>query len=376
VRNNGAATRFCNDDVGPTAFQHVTIIGAGAWGTALAITAQRAGRNVVLWAREKSVVEAVADTRRNPFLPSAKLADGIVVTDNLKQALERSELVVLVVPSQHLRTMARKVEQHLAEGTPVVICSKGVEAGTGLLMSEVVADEMSDRPLAVLSGPTFAAEVAEDQPTAATVAAPLAGNRNFGPDHLASRVAVTFATQTFRPYLSDDVTGVEIGGAVKNVLAIACGIAAGRGMGANTRAAIVTRGLAETIRLGRALGARADTLSGLAGAGDLMLTCSSEKSRNFSFGKAIGEGQRPEIRADGPVVEGAANARSVIQLAATVGIEMPICTAIEGVLRGHPVEQAIQSLMTSDLRAEPYTHENATRIPHPARGSIEETVPA
>lgn len=376
MRNNGAATRFCTDDVGPTAFQHVTIIGAGAWGTALAITAQRAGREVVLWAREKSVVEAVAETRRNPFLPSAPLADPIVVTGNLKRALERSELVVLVVPSQHLRTMARRVEQHLADGVPVVICSKGVEAGTGFLMSEVVADEMTDRPLAVLSGPTFAAEVAEDQPTAATVAAPLAGSRNFAPDHLASRVAVTFATQTFRPYLSDDVTGVEIGGAVKNVLAIACGIAAGRGLGANTRAAIVTRGLAETIRLGRALGARADTLSGLAGAGDLMLTCSSEKSRNFSFGKAIGEGQRPAIRADGPVVEGAANARSVIQLAATVGIEMPICSAIEQVLRGHPVEQAIQSLMTSDLRAEPYTHENATRIPHPARASLEETVPA
>jgi glycerol-3-phosphate dehydrogenase (NAD(P)+) len=376
VSNNGAATRFCNDDVGPTAFQRVTIIGAGAWGTALAITAQRAGREVVLWAREKSVVEAVANTRRNPFLPSAELADGIVVTDNLKQALERSQLVVLVVPSQHLRTMARKVEQHLADGVPVVICSKGVEAGTGLLMSEVVADEMGDRPLAVLSGPTFAAEVAEDQPTAATVAAPLAGNRNFGPNHLASRVAVTFATQTFRPYLSDDVTGVEIGGAVKNVLAIACGIAAGRGMGANTRAAIVTRGLAETIRLGRALGAQADTLSGLAGAGDLMLTCSSEKSRNFSFGKAIGEGQRPTVRADGPVVEGAANARSIIQLAATAGVEMPICAAIERVLRGHPVEQAIQSLMTSDLRAEHHTHENATRIPHPARGRLEETIPA
>lgn len=366
MRNNGAATRFCNDDVGPTAFQRVAVIGGGAWGTALALTAQRARRSVTLWAREKAVVEAVARTRRNPFLPSIELPENIVVTDDLNAALDRSQLVVLVIPSQHLRSVARRVERVLPRGVPVVICSKGVEAETGLLMSQVIAEEMPDRPQAVLSGPTFAIEVAQNQPTAATVAAPLE-DEGFDPGHLAARVAVTFATPSFRPYLSDDVTGVEIGGAVKNVLAIACGIAAGRGMGSNTRAALITRGLAEIMRLGRALGARADTLSGLAGAGDLMLTCSSEQSRNFSFGKAIGEGTRPSLSEDGPVVEGAVNARSVVQLAADLGVTMPICTAVEAILRGECVDAAIEKLMTSDLRAEAHAHENGRRIRNPAR---------
>ena len=370
MSNNGAATRFCNDE-GPTAYNNVTIIGGGAWGTALALTAQRAGRRVTMWARETSVVDAIEKTRRNPFLDTVKLPETIVVTSYLEAALSRSELVVLVVPSQHLRNMARRIERLLAVNVPVVICSKGVEADTGQLMSEVIADEMDGRPAAVLSGPTFAAEVADDQPTAVTVAAPLDGC-SFGKDHLASRIAVTFATPTFRPYLSADVAGVEIGGAAKNVLAIACGIAAGRGLGSNTRAAIITRGLAEIMRLGRALGARAETLSGLAGAGDLMLTCSSEQSRNFSFGKALGAGQRPSLRDDGPVVEGVANARSVLQLATSIGVELPICTAVERVLRGEAVDQAIQSLMMSDLRAESHSHEDGPRIPNPARHRLEE----
>ena len=374
MSNNGAATRFCNDEVGPKAYNNVTIIGGGAWGTALALTAQRAERRVTMWAREASVVESIQQTRRNPFLGSVTLPEEIVVTNDLETALSGSELVVVVVPSQHLRNMARRIERQLAANVPIVICSKGVEADTGQLMSEVIADEMDGRAAAVLSGPTFAAEVAENQPTAVTVAAPLQG-RSFDKDHLASRIAVTFATPTFRPYLSADVTGVEIGGAVKNVLAIACGIAAGRGMGSNTRAAIITRGLAEIMRLGRALGARAETLSGLAGAGDLMLTCSSEQSRNFSFGKALGEGKRPSLRDDGPVVEGVANARSVVQLATAVGVEMPICTAVERVLRGEAVDHAIQSLMTSDLRAESHVHEDGPRIPNPARQRLEERVP-
>lgn len=375
MRNYGAATRSCNDDVGPTAFDHLAIIGGGAWGTALALTAHRAKRHVILWAREPAVTEAVARDRRNPFLPSVELPREIVVTNDLQQALLGTRMVVLAVPSQHLRSMARRVESILPSGVPVVICSKGVEVETGLLMSQVAAAEMPGRPLAVLSGPTFAVEVAEDQPTAATIASPLDG-RSFGRDHLAARVAVTFATRTFRPYLSDDVAGVEIGGAVKNVLAIACGIAEGRGMGANARAAIITRGLAEIMRLGRALGARSETLCGLAGAGDLLLTCSSEKSRNFSFGKAMGEGRNPAISEDGPVVEGAVNARSVVQLAAELGVEMPICTAVEAVLRGQPVDEAIDRLMSSDLRAETPALENACRIRNPAREWREEAIPA
>ncbi|HEX6860753.1 MAG TPA: NAD(P)H-dependent glycerol-3-phosphate dehydrogenase [Caulobacteraceae bacterium] len=287
---NGAATRSCIDDVGPKAFQRIAVIGAGAWGTALALTAHRAGREVVLWAREGEVVDAIVRTCRNPFLPNVEIPKTITATDDLERALAKAQLVVLASPSQHLRSIARRVEAALPRGVPVVICSKGVEAYTGLLMSQVVAAEMPGRPQAVLSGPTFAAEVAERMPTAATVAAPT-GEDGFHDTQLAVRVATTFATPEFRPYLSNDVAGVEIGGAAKNVLAIACGVAAGRGMGSNTQAALIARGLAEIIRLGQAVGARVETLCGLAGAGDLMLTCSSEQSRNFAYGKALGEGR-------------------------------------------------------------------------------------
>ena len=363
---NGGAARSCNDDVGPLAFERITIVGGGAWGTALALTAHRAGRRVMLWAREAAVVDTVARTGRNPFLPSAELPAGITVTADLAAALGATDLVVLVSPSQHLRATARRVEVLLTAAVPVVICSKGIEAGTGLLMGQVVTAEMPGRPQAVLSGPTFATEVADDVPTAVTIAAPLM-RENFHHDHLAARVAVSLATATFRPYLSDDPVGVEIGGAVKNVLAIACGIAAGLGMGANTRAALVTRGLAEIIRLGVAAGARTDTLCGLAGAGDLMLTCSSEQSRNFSYGKALGEGRRPIVDEDGPVVEGAVNAHAVACLAADLDVEMPICQAVQAVLRGQPIAETIGRLMTSDLRAEPPSLENGRRIPHPVR---------
>ncbi len=374
MSNNGAATRFCNDIVGPTAFEDLAIIGGGAWGTALALTAWRAGRRVTLWVRESSVAEEVAETRRNPFLPTVELPRGLAVTDQLDDALRDKQLAVLATPSQHLREIARRVEKVLPDDVPVVICSKGVEAKTGMLMSEVVADEMADRPFAVLSGPTFAVEVAAGQPTAATVAAPLKGD-GFGPDELASRVAVTFATENFRPYLSADVAGVEIGGAVKNVLAIACGIAAGRGMGANARAALISRGLAEIIRLGKALGARPETFVGLSGAGDLVLTCSDEKSRNYSFGKALGAGARPTLSSDGPVVEGAVNAKSVIEIASALGVEMPICSAVDGILRGQPVDRTIQGLLASDLRAEPAAFENGPRIRNPARRRTEEVTP-
>jgi len=373
VSNNGAATRFCNDIVGPKAFERVTIIGGGAWGTALALTAWRAGRHVSLWARESSTIAAIRETGRNPFLPSADIPAAIEATDDLQAAANSKDLVTLVVPSQYLRSMARRTERHLAANVPVVICSKGVEADTGKLMSDVVAEEMPGRPFAVLSGPTFAVEVAAGRPTAATVAAPFDG-AIFGPRQLASRVAVTFATDTFRPYVSTDVTGVEVGGATKNVLAIACGIAAGRGLGANARAALIARGLAEITRLGRALGAEPETLSGLSGVGDLVLTCSDEKSRNFSFGKALGEGNRPVLGEAGPVVEGVANASAVVRLAATHGVEMPICAAVERVLQGQSVEQAIGDLLAADLRAEPSALENGPRIRSPGRRRRQEAV--
>jgi glycerol-3-phosphate dehydrogenase (NAD(P)+) len=364
VRNDGAATRSRNDEIGPAAFERIAVIGGGAWGTAIALTAVRAGRRATLWARETSVVDAINSERRNPFLPSIELPRELAVTSDVAAAVRGAHLVALVTPSQFLRGTARRVEAVLAPRVPVLICSKGVEAYTGLLMSQVVAAEMPGRPQAVLSGPTFAQEVASDVPTAATVAAPRAEG-DLSADHLAARIAVTFATPAFRPYLSDDVAGVEIGGAVKNVLAIACGIAAGRGLGSNTRAAIITRGLAEITRLAAAVGARRETMSGLAGAGDLLLTCSSEQSRNFSYGKALGEGRLPQLSEDGPVVEGVANAASVAQLARDVGVEMPICAAVDAVIRGEPIDEAMTRLMQADLRAEPPSLEHL-RIPHPA----------
>jgi glycerol-3-phosphate dehydrogenase (NAD(P)+) len=363
VSNDGAATRSRNDEIGPAAFERIAVIGAGAWGTALALTALRAGRRTMLWAREPLVVDSIKRARRNPFLPSVELPAKLAVTNDLAGAVHRADLVALVVPSQHLRNTARQVEAVLKPGVPVLICSKGVEAYTCLLMSQVVAAEMPSRPQAVLSGPTFAEEVAQEVPTAATVAASRADG--LSADHLAARVAVTFATPFFRPYLSDDVAGVEVGGAVKNVLAIACGIAAGRGLGSNTRAAIITRGLAEITRLATAVGARRETMSGLACAGDLMLTCSSEQSRNFAYGKALGEGRTPELAENGPVVEGVANAASVARLAQDVGVEMPICAAVAAVMGGASTDEAMTRLMQADLRAEAPSMEHL-RIPHPA----------
>jgi glycerol-3-phosphate dehydrogenase (NAD(P)+) len=362
---NGAATRSGND-VRPVAFERISVIGAGAWGTALAIAAHRAGRAATLWAREASTIDQITRTRRNPFLRAVKLPRDVAVTGDLTAAVADAELVLLVCPSQHLRAMARRVEALLGPDIPVVICSKGIETESGLLMSGVVAEEMPERAFAVLSGPTFAIEVAQSLPTAVTVAAPGEAAATFDQRHLAARVAVSFATSAFRPYLSDDVVGVEIGGAVKNVLAIACGIAAGRMLGSNARAAIITRGLAEMTRLAVALGARADTLSGLAGAGDLMLTCSSEQSRNFSYGKALGEGCAPALGDNGPVVEGTVNAVSVMRLARRLGVDMSICAAVERILGGASIDQTMAALMVGDLRPERLADEDDIRIPHPA----------
>lgn len=349
----------------PAAFERVAIVGAGAWGTALALAALRAGRRAALWAREAAVIEQVARDRTNPFMAGVTLPAELAVTGSLEAALAEAEVVLLTAPSQHLRAMARRCEALLPPGLPVVICSKGVEADSGLLMSEVVAAEMPGRPQAVLSGPTFAAEVARNLPTAVTIAAE---GGTFDASHLAARVAVTFASATFRPYLADDVIGVEIGGAVKNVVAIACGIAQGRQLGSNARATLITRGLAELTRLAVALGARPDTLSGLAGVGDLVLTCSSEQSRNFSYGKALGEGLNPRMDEGGPVVEGAVNAAAVVALADRLGVDMPICRAVAAVLAGAPLDKVMAGLMTSGLRPEGLAAEDQMRIPHPAAG--------
>ncbi len=352
----------------------MAVVGGGAWGTALALTAERAGSATSLWVREAEAVEAIRATGCNPFLPEHRLPEALTVSSDLGEALTAADLVLMVVPSQFLRPLAREVEALLAPRIPVVICSKGIEAESGALMSQIVTEEMPGRPWAVLSGPSFAAEVAEGQPTAVTIAAREASMADPAtmPLGLAAQVALTLGTPNFRPYLSDDPVGVEVGGAVKNVIAIACGIAAGQGLGSNPRAALITRGLAEIKRLAEALGGRRETVSGLAGMGDLTLTCSSEQSRNFSFGKALGEGRSVEEALAGKtaVVEGAENARSVTALARRLGVEMPICEAVDAILHeGRSVESAIQALLIRPLRGESRALEPHVALRHPAGGS-------
>lgn len=335
--------------------QRFAVIGAGAWGTALAITAARAGRAVVLWAREAEAVAAVNDRHENPvFLPGVRLPASIRATGDLAAAVRQADAAILVVPSQFLRAVCRDLSPVLPERLPLVICAKGIERETGKLMAAVVEDELPGHPLAVLSGPTFAAEVAADMPTAVTIASEDGATAGLG--SLAGRLSVALATPTFRPYVSDDVTGVEIGGAVKNVLAIASGIATGLGFGANTRAALITRGLEEIKRLSEALGGRRDTVTGLAGIGDLALTCSSEQSRNMSFGKALGQGKAAaDLLANrASVVEGVENARSVTDLADRLGVDMPISQAVRAIVHeGKGIQETMTALLSRPLKAEP-----------------------
>ena len=264
--------------------QRITVIGGGAWGTALAAVARRAGRDVCLWAREAEVVEAINATHENrPFLPGAALDPAIRAEADIATSVAGADVLLLVAPAQHLRAVSGEVEKHAAKGAPVVICAKGIEQESGALMTEVIAETMPGRPMAVLSGPTFAIEVARGLPTAIT----LASENGDLTEHLAAAIG----TPTFRPYLSTDPVGAEVAGAVKNVIAIACGIVHGRGLGANAQAALITRGLAEITRLGLTRGAKLETLMGLSGLGDLTLTCNSLQSRNMSLGAALGKGE-------------------------------------------------------------------------------------
>nr|WP_245825979.1 NAD(P)H-dependent glycerol-3-phosphate dehydrogenase [Oceanibaculum nanhaiense] len=366
TRDGGADNRLMAE----SPFDKVAVIGAGAWGTALAMTAHRAGRRVSLWAREAEIVEAVARDRRNPFLPDYPLSPEIAVSGDMAAVVADAGLVILVVPSQFLRPMTRAVEAALAPGVPVVICAKGIETDSGKLMSQIVAEEMPGRPQAVLSGPSFAAEVAEGQPTAVTIASEDAvGGAVEATASLAAKICLALGSDNFRPYISDDPVGVEVGGAVKNVLAIACGIADGLGLGSNPRAALITRGLAELKRLAEALGGRRETVTGLAGIGDLTLTCSSTQSRNFSFGRALGQGQTPQQALAGKksVAEGAVNARSVTQLARRLGVEMPICEAVNAILHdGLSIQDAVQALLTRPIKAESRELEPHVTLPHPS----------
>jgi glycerol-3-phosphate dehydrogenase (NAD(P)+) len=320
--------------------QRIAIIGAGAWGTALANAAARAGREVTLWARDPAAVAMLTTTRQCPRLPGIFLDDRVAATGAIAD-IAHADAVLLVVPAQDLRVAATALQPHVRDGVPVIACAKGIERGTHRFMTEVIAETLPDAHPAILSGPSFAEDVARGLPTAVTLAC--------ADEPTAAALARALGSQTFRPYHSTDVRGVEIGGAAKNVLAIAAGIVRGRKLGASATAALVTRGFAELARFGRAFGARGETLTGLSGLGDLILTCSSPQSRNFSLGIALGEGHE----ASHALAEGAFTARALIELAAVKQVEMPISSAIAAVLDGRfTVDQAIESLLTRPFKAE------------------------
>ncbi len=325
----------------------VGVIGAGAWGTALAQVCRRAGREVKLWAREAEVLDSVRRRGENAlFLPGVKLEAGIVVTGDLAD-LAGLDLILAVPPSQHLRAALEAFAPYAPSEAPVVLCAKGVEQGSLKLMTEVLADVLPGARPAVLSGPSFAGDVARGLPTAVTLACE---------DHgWAEAIAVAVAAPGFRPYLTHDLIGAEAGGAVKNVLAIACGVVEGKGLGRSAHAAVITRGYAEMSRLAVALGAEAETLSGLCGLGDLVLTCSSPQSRNMSVGLALGRGETlaDALKGKLSVAEGVQSAGAVTALARRFGVETPISSATAAVLSGEiDVDRAIEGLLSRPLRVE------------------------
>jgi glycerol-3-phosphate dehydrogenase (NAD(P)+) len=323
------------------------VIGGGAWGTALAQVCARAGLETVLWAREPEVVQAINEAHENSlFLPGITL-DGAVRATHDFVDLARSDLVLAVPPAQHLRATLTAFAPHAAPGLPILLCSKGVEQSTLKLMSEVLSETLPDASPAVLSGPSFAGEVSRGLPTAVTLACP--------DEELGWRLAEAIATPTFRPYLATDLIGAEAGGAVKNVLAIACGISEGRGLGRSAHAALITRGFSELTRIAVALGGEAETVAGLCGLGDLVLTCSSPQSRNMSVGLALGGGQTLEQALAGKlsVAEGVASAPAVRDLARKLGVDTPICEAVAAILAGEAgVDEAILRLLSRPLREE------------------------
>ena len=322
----------------------IGVLGAGAWGTALAQMLASDGRDVLIWAREADLIEEINTGRTNSqFLPSASLSDTITATGELGD-MARLDTLLVVTPAQHMGAVLSAMP---AIPRDLALCSKGIEKGTGRLMSDVAADVAPQSEIAVLSGPTFAHEVAAGLPTAVTLAC--GGGRAQW-----ERLSPAIARASFRPYYSDDVIGAEIGGSVKNVLAIACGVVDGLQLGQNARAALIARGYAEMQRFGDALGGRPETLAGLCGLGDLVLTCSSTSSRNFSLGKALGEGQSAsDLMADRTTVaEGAHTAPVLMELAEKRGIAMPIVTAVNHLLNGSPAREVVSQLLARPLRDE------------------------
>jgi len=325
-------------------FDRIAVIGAGAWGTALANAAARAGRTVMLAPRDAATAKTIAHERESPRLPGVKLEPQVTVVETTREVAS-ADAVLLAIPAQQLRAALEPLAEALG-GPLLVACAKGIERTTGLFMTEVIADVVPSAATAILSGPSFATDVARGLPTAVTLAS--------ADEQAATALARALGSTTFRPYHATDVRGVEIGGAAKNVLAIAAGIAKGRGLGASAAAALTTRGFAELMRFGRACGAQAETLTGLSGLGDLILTCSSPQSRNFSLGVALGEGRAPrEAIATSRLAEGASTASILVEMATKKGVDMPIAAAVAAVIREQlRVDAAMERLLTRPIKAE------------------------
>ena len=325
--------------------RRIGVIGAGAWGTTLGLMALRASTAALVWSREPEVAAEINSHHTNPFLPGIDLDPKLSATASLAD-LSGMDALMLVAPAQHLRSVCTELAHHVSN-VPAVVCSKGMEAESGTLLSEVVTQTLPRAPLAVLSGPTFAAEVARGQPTAISLAC--------HDDALSSALTAALGTPAFRPYASNDLIGAQVGGAVKNVLAIACGIVTGRKLGESARAAIMTRGMAEMLRLGQALGGEPETLMGLSGLGDLVLTCTSSQSRNMSLGVALGEGRALAdlLTTRTSVAEGVATSAAVAILSHRLGVEMPISAAVNAVVNHSTgIDKSIQSLLGRPFRAE------------------------
>ncbi len=337
------------------AYQKIGVVGAGAWGTALAQTLALAGRDVSMWCHEDELVSALNTEHENKtYLPGVKLHERIRAVSDLAQ-IAGNDALLMVVPAQFMRGTAQELARHLKPGTPAVICSKGIEIKSGQLLTQVLSEALPNATIAALSGPSFAIEVAKGLPAAVTLACE--------DKSIAEPLAKAIAHRNFRVYLSDDLMGVEVGGAIKNVLAIAAGIVEGKKLGKSAHAAVITRGFAELMRLALALGARRETIEGLSGLGDLVLTCSSSTSRNMSFGHALGEGQSVAdiLAARNSVTEGMYTAVPVMRIANEKGIEMPICEAVRNIIWGgvdgesYPVlgvDAAIERLLSRPMRTE------------------------
>ena len=329
--------------------EKMTVYGAGSWGTALALQLARNGIDVLLWAHNPDKIAKYEQQRENScYLPEIKFPDTLHCTDSLEAAVQHADDQLIVVPSHGFRDLLKQLKPYLHQNHSIVWATKGLEVGTGKLLHEVLIEELGNEvPYGLVSGPTFATEVAKGLPSAMTAAA--------STEELATRTAAAFQGGNYRVYSSTDVIGVELGGAIKNVLAIAAGISDGLGFGANARSAIITRGLAEILRLANSMGADTETIMGLAGVGDLVLTCTDDQSRNRRLGLALGKGADLDeaIKEIGQAVEGAKSSHSISMLAERAGVEMPICEAVQKVLyNGLAPEQAVKELLGRELKPE------------------------